>query len=704
MVSRDHSFSFWYKAFIFTLIYKFGYDKTEKYPVLSARDDIIVLVDEAHRTQYKDLAENMRTALPNANFVAFTGTPLLGTKHLTNQWFGDYVSEYNFKQSVEDGSTVPLFYSRRVPEVGLENDFLDDDVVDIIEEEKLNEDETRLLENASSRIFEVIKREDRLDKVAQDIAYHFPRRGFLGKGMVVSVDKYTAVKMYDKVQHYWAIEKQNIMKERNTASTKEERDQLTRILAYMNKVEMAVIISEENDEETKFAKQGLKISEHRAKMKEITPNGRDIEDRFKDPDDSLQLVFVCAMWLTGFDVKNLSTLYLDKPMKGHTLMQAIARANRVYPGKPAGIIVDYVNVFKYMKKALTEYATGDDGTEFPAKDIDQLISYIDGTIDEADSFLLSLDIDLKKIIADSNTLDKLDGKAVAVGQPFDYRPELKAISQKLRMILLLNKEETENPNKRKVEQFLERSKRIKAEEYHPAGDGFAISYVSGPKYNAWMSEISIFNERHLKDHPLHQSIDSTYFHRANRPSSFDDMVGYLEALLLDNEYWDEPISSDYKFKEIEVNQEMSNKVFIVHGHDTSAKESMARTLEKAGFEAIILHEQADAGMTIIEKIEKYTDVSFAVVLYTECNLGRAKELNESENKYRARQNVVFEHGYLIGKLGRGNVCALVKGNVETPGDISGVVYIPMDENGAWKMQLCKNMQAAGLTVDANKMI
>ena len=376
--------------------------------MLSTRDDIIVLVDEAHRTQYKDLAENMRTALPNANFIAFTGTPLLGTKRLTNQWFGDYVSEYNFAQSVEDGSTVPLFYSRRVPEVGLENNFLDDDVVNIIEEENLNDDEARLLENASSRILEVIKREDRLDKVAQDIAYHFPRRGFLGKGMVVSVDKYTAVKMYDKVQHYWTIEKQNIMKQRNNASTEEERDQLTQILSYMNKVEMAVIISEENDEETKFAKQGLKISDHRKKMKEITPDGRDIEDRFKDPNDSLQLVFVCAMWLTGFDVKNLSTLYLDKPMKGHTLMQAIARANRVYPGKPAGIIVDYVNVFKYMKKALTEYATGNDGTEFPAKDIDQLIGYIDGTISEADSFLLSLDIDLNKIIEDSNTLDKLD--------------------------------------------------------------------------------------------------------------------------------------------------------------------------------------------------------------------------------------------------------------------------------------------------------
>lgn len=396
------------KSFIFTLIHKFRYDKTKKYPVLSTRDDIIVLVDEAHRTQYKDLAENMRTALPNANFVAFTGTPLLGTKRLTNQWFGDYVSEYNFAQSVEDGSTVPLFYSRRVPEVGLENDFLDDDVVDIIEEENLNEDETRLLENASSRILEVIKRDDRLDKVAQDIAYHFPRRGFLGKGMVVSVDKYTAVRMYDKVQHYWAIEKQNIMRERNTATTKEKRDELTKILTYMNKVEMAVIISEEDDEESKFAKQGLKIATHRAKMKAITPDGRDIEDRFKDPNDSLQLVFVCAMWLTGFDVKNLSTLYLDKPMKGHTLMQAIARANRVYPNKPCGIVVDYVNVFKYMKKALTEYATGNDETEFPAKDIDKLIGYIDSTIDEADSFLLSLGVELEKIITDSNTLDKLD--------------------------------------------------------------------------------------------------------------------------------------------------------------------------------------------------------------------------------------------------------------------------------------------------------
>lgn len=397
------------KPFIFTLIHKFGYDKGKKYPVLSTRDDIFVLVDEAHRTQYKTLAENMRIALPNANFVAFTGTPLLGSKRLTNQWFGNYVSEYNFAQSVEDGSTVPLFYSRRVPEVGLQNNFLDDDVVNIIEEENLNDAETTLLENSSSRILEVIKREDRLDKIARDIAHHFPRRGFLGKGMVVSVDKYTAVKMYDKVQHYWKEEKKLLTIERNNvAKDGEEYNRLTSILNYMDKVEMAVIVSEEADETEKFKARGLDIDSHRRKMAYITPEGEDIEDRFKDPDDNLQLVFVCAMWLTGFDVPNLSTLYLDKPMKDHTLMQAIARANRVFPGKPCGLIVDYVNVFKFMKQALAAYAIGNDGSEFPAKDINELIGYIDNCIVEADQFLLERKIDIAKILDGASTFEKLD--------------------------------------------------------------------------------------------------------------------------------------------------------------------------------------------------------------------------------------------------------------------------------------------------------
>lgn len=396
------------KPMVFTLIHKFQYDKTKKYPVLSERNDIFVLVDEAHRTQYKQLAENMHTGLPNANYIAFTGTPLLGAKKLTNQWFGDYVSEYNFAQAIEDGSTVPLFYSRRVPEVGLTNDWLDTDIDQIVEDENLNDREKELLENSSSRILEVIKRDERLDRIAQDIAHHFPRRGFLGKGMVVSVDKYTTVKMYDKVQKYWAEEKKALVKERNNAKTKEERDKLTEQLNYMNKVEMAVIISEDAEELEKFQVQGLDITLHRKKMNEITPDGKDIEDRFKDKDDSLCLVFVCAMWLTGFDVPSLSTLYLDKPMKGHTLMQAIARANRVYPGKNCGIVVDYVNVFNYMQQALSDYASNDDNAEYPAKDIEALIQNIDECILECEAFLLELGISIEKIIAESNTLDQLD--------------------------------------------------------------------------------------------------------------------------------------------------------------------------------------------------------------------------------------------------------------------------------------------------------
>ena len=390
------------------MIHKFRYDKGKKYPVLSERNDIFVLIDEAHRTQYKDLAENMHTALPNANFIAFTGTPLLGSKRLTNQWFGDYVSEYNFAQSVEDGSTVPLFYSRRVPEVGLTNNFLDDDIVDIIEDENLNEEEIKKLEDSGSKIIEVLKRDERLDKIAADIAHHFPRRGFLGKGMVVSVDKFTAVKMYDKVQHYWDLEKKQLIIDRNQAKTKEERDEITARIDYMNNVEMAVIISEDADEEKKFTEQGLNIKPHRDKMNTITADGGDIEDRFKDKNDKLQLVFVCAMWLTGFDVPNLSTLYLDKPMKGHTLMQAIARANRVYPGKSSGIIVDYVNVFKYMQQALTDYATGDDGDEYPAKNIDYLLELIGESIDEADAFLSELDISIDDINALPTDLEKLE--------------------------------------------------------------------------------------------------------------------------------------------------------------------------------------------------------------------------------------------------------------------------------------------------------
>ena len=396
------------KPFIFSLIHKFGWDRVTKgnYPILSTRNDIIVMVDEAHRTQYNTLGENMRAALPNANFIAFTGTPLLGTKRLTNQWFGNYVSEYNFAQSVEDGATVPLFYSRRVPTVDLANKDLQKDMEALMKGEELNDVEMQKLENSGSRIFEVIKRDDRLEVVAQDIVKHFINRGYKGKGMVVSIDKFTAVTMYDKVQRYWLEEQKNLIKRRNDA-TEEEKKKIQETLDYMKTVEMAVVISEESDEVEKFQAKGLDITSHRKKMNEITPEGNDIEDRFRDPNDPLQLVFVCAMWLTGFDVPSLSTLYLDKPMKGHTLMQCIARANRCFEGKKCGLIVDYVNVFKWMKEALGSYAISPDNPEMPVKDIESLLAMLEESITMTSDFLAGEGIRIEEAF-NEESLDKLD--------------------------------------------------------------------------------------------------------------------------------------------------------------------------------------------------------------------------------------------------------------------------------------------------------
>lgn len=144
------------------------------------------------------------------------------------------------------------------------------------------------------------------------------------------------------------------------------------------------------------------------------------------------------------------------------------------------------------------------------------------------------------------------------------------------------------------------------------------------------------------------------------------------------------------------------KVFIVHGRDDLAKIEVARFVEKLGFSAIILHEQASSGKTIIEKIEAHTNVGFAIILYTPCDIGGLAD--EKTQKSRARQNVVFEHGFLIGKLGRQNACALVKGDVETPNDISGVVYVPLDSHGAWRLSVAKELRNAGYSVDMNKII
>ncbi|MGK0577878.1 type I restriction endonuclease subunit R [Macrococcus capreoli] len=396
------------KPFLFTLIQKFRYDKGKKYPVLSDRDDIVVIVDEAHRTQYKSLAENMRTALPNAQYIAFTGTPLLGAKRLTNQWFGDYVSEYNFAQSIEDGSTVPLYYSRRVPEVWLANDFLEDDYLEIIEDENLTPEEEERLSNYYSKTNEVLKRDERLNIVARDIVEHFPNRGYLGKAMVISVDKFTTVRMYDKVKYYWNEKLKELYQKRSVTPSKEDRDRLNQQIKYMQQVEMAVVVSEDGNDEERYKNEGLDFKQHRDRMHLIDANGHDIEDNFKDPNNPLSLVFVCAMWLTGFDAPSTSTIYLDKPMKSHTLMQTIARINRVFLGKKSGLIVDYLNLFKHMKQALGDYANPDNEENMPVKDIEEQIKLLDNVINETKDFCEKLNINLDSIVDRSNTFKQVE--------------------------------------------------------------------------------------------------------------------------------------------------------------------------------------------------------------------------------------------------------------------------------------------------------
>ncbi len=402
------------KRVVFTLIQKFRWPKGKEYPVLSASEDIVVIVDEAHRTQYKSLAENMRKGLPNASYLAFTGTPLLGRERKTNAWFGDYVSEYNFQQSMDDGATVPLFYEKRVPEVLIANADLSGEFYEILEDENLDEAQQEKLERKFGTEMEVIKRDDRLETVARDIVYHFPRRGYLGKGMAVTVDKFTAVKMYDKVQRLWKDELKALHKRIAQSANDIEKARLKKIVEYMRAVEIAVVVSAEAGEEAKFAAQKLDIKPHRERMERLDAHGHDIEFNFKDPEHPLQLVFVCAMWLTGFDAPTVSTLYLDKPMQGHTLMQTIARANRVTSWRVNGVskrngeIVDYYNVFRNMKQALRDYAQGQgDQDEPPVREKDALFELLDDAIAQGLAFCTERGVALEDVLAHDNVFAKL---------------------------------------------------------------------------------------------------------------------------------------------------------------------------------------------------------------------------------------------------------------------------------------------------------
>jgi type I restriction enzyme R subunit len=311
--------------YVFTLIHKFQTPE-----VLCDRRDIVVLTDEAHRSQYDTLALNMRSALPNALFIAFTGTPLIAGEERTREVFGDYVSIYDFQQSVEDGATVRLFYENRTPELRLQNPTLNDDIYALVEAAELDEDQERRLEQELGRQYHLITRDDRLDTIAKDIVRHFLGRGFQGKAMVVSIDKATALRVHDKVQTHWQAERTRVETELAKARSYESKldpgavADLEDRLRVLSTTDMALVVSPAQNEIEQMRQLGLDIAPHRKRM-----NDEALDDKFKDPDDPLRLVFVCAMWLTGFDAPSCSTIYLDKPMRNHTLMQTVAREPRV---------------------------------------------------------------------------------------------------------------------------------------------------------------------------------------------------------------------------------------------------------------------------------------------------------------------------------------------------------------------------------------
>jgi type I restriction enzyme R subunit len=389
---------------IFTLIHKFHVERGHTYPVLSERSDIIVMTDEAHRTQYDVLALNMRNALPNAAFLGFTGTPLMKVgEERTRQVFGDYVSVYNFAQSVADGTTVPLYYENRIPEVQLVNAHFNEDVEQLLEEADLSEAQQRRFEREFGREYHLITRDDRLEAIAGDIVSHFMGRGQIGQGgkmgkaMVISIDKATTVRTYNKVKAHWLFYLEKLREQqRGYAHDSSEWQALQIRIDYMETTDMAVVVSQSQNEVDDFREKGLDIATHRRRMLQ-----EDLETRFKKDDDPLRIVFVCAMWITGFDVPSLSTLYLDKPMRNHTLMQTIARANRVFGDKLNGLIVDYVGVFRDLQRALAIYGSASGGGiregDLPVREKGELVTLLRKAIEETEAFCREQGVDLQVI-------------------------------------------------------------------------------------------------------------------------------------------------------------------------------------------------------------------------------------------------------------------------------------------------------------------
>lgn len=385
--------------YLFTLIHKFNFDEE-----ITRRDNIIVISDEAHRTQGGQLALNLRNALPNASFIGFTGTPLFKDDEITKRIFGDYVSRYDFKRSVDDGATVPLYYENRGEHLGLHNPIINDEIRAVLdsEAEDLDSDQRSKVEQLFAREYPILTARKRLDAIAKDVVWHFCNRGYKGKGMFIALDKLTAVKMYDLIKQHWDAYVVQLEKEVSKGKYGDQ-ELLTknRELKWIKETEICVVVSPEQNEIQKFAAWNLDIEPHRAKM-----NTQDLETRFKDDNDPFRFVIVCAMWITGFDVPSLSTLYLDKPMKSHTLMQAIARANRISEGKNNGLIVDYIETYTALLDALSIYGTGGDTgggsngePEPPVKPKEELISELEEALRMTEKFLADeVSFDLQELV------------------------------------------------------------------------------------------------------------------------------------------------------------------------------------------------------------------------------------------------------------------------------------------------------------------
>ncbi|MGB4328566.1 MAG: HsdR family type I site-specific deoxyribonuclease [Tenuifilum sp.] len=374
--------------YLFSLIHKFNFQEE-----ITRRENIIVISDEAHRTQGGQLALNMRNALPHASYIGFTGTPLFKDDEITKRIFGDYVSRYDFKRSIDDGATVPLYYENRGEYLGLKNPAINEQIRAVIdaETEDLDSDQRSRIEQLFAREYPILTARKRLDAIAKDVVWHFCNRGYKGKGMFIAMDKLIAVKMYDLIMEHW----NNYIKQLEKEIAKEkygDQELLVkkRDLQWIKETEICVVVSPEQNEIQKFKKWDLDIEPHREKM-----NTQDLETRFKDENDPFRLVIVCAMWITGFDVPTLSTLYLDKPLKSHTLMQAIARANRVSEGKNNGLIVDYIETYTALLDALAIYGSGGENggggggekPEPPVKPKEELIKQLEEALEATETFL-----------------------------------------------------------------------------------------------------------------------------------------------------------------------------------------------------------------------------------------------------------------------------------------------------------------------------